>query len=120
MGATASLLSCNRQVEAALDTAGANRAEMEKVLDYFKGHDDTLRYEAAVFLMKNMPYRYCLKEPGTESVDSAYLAVSLLPAAHVKVGRRLASCWLLDDMRCDSLSCNVNHNEASYSRIRDY
>ena len=76
MGATASLISCNRQVEAALDAAGANRAEMEKVLDHFRDHDDTLRYESAVFLLENMPYHYCQSGPGTERVDSAYLAAA--------------------------------------------
>ena len=76
MGATAFLLSCNRQVEAALGMAGANRSEMESVLDHFRDDPDPLRYEAAQFLIENMPYRHCQGGSGTERVDSAYLAMA--------------------------------------------
>lgn len=42
------------ELEAALEQAGANRAELEKVLRHYK--DDTLKYRAACFLIENMPY----------------------------------------------------------------
>ncbi|MFB9076201.1 hypothetical protein ACFFLS_05350 [Flavobacterium procerum] len=47
---------------AALSEAGENRNEMEKVLDFFKKKpSDSLKYEAAVFLIENMPNRKSYK-----------------------------------------------------------
>lgn len=54
-----SLFSCSRQpnyLEHALNAAGTNRPELEKVLSHYKG--DTLKYKAAVFLIENMPGHY--------------------------------------------------------------
>lgn len=51
-------LSCSTKEEArlqqALEMAGKNRRELEKVLDHFK--DDSLKLRAARFLIVNMPY----------------------------------------------------------------
>lgn len=44
----------------ALDMAGDNRAELENVLEYYK--DDPLKYEAACFLIENMPAHYSYKD----------------------------------------------------------
>lgn len=43
-----------QRLDAALEAAGDNRAELEKVLRHYKG--DTLKYRAARFLIENMPY----------------------------------------------------------------
>lgn len=52
------LLSCNSKLENALIFSGDNRAELERVLDYFqKGTDE---YNAAVFLIENMPGHKCM------------------------------------------------------------
>lgn len=47
-------------LEAALQQAGENRAELEKVLSYYKASAaDSLKYKAACFLIENMPsYTY--------------------------------------------------------------
>lgn len=48
--------SCNGQIdclEFALEQAGTNREELEKVLKYFE--NDSLKYRAACFLIENMP-----------------------------------------------------------------
>lgn len=46
-------------LESALCDAGNNRKELEKVLDYFqKDPDDSLKYKAACFLIRYIPYRY--------------------------------------------------------------
>ena len=45
-----------RQLAYALDFAGENRKELEKVLDYYA--KDPLRLEAARFLIRNMPRYY--------------------------------------------------------------
>ena len=50
------LCSCDARLNSALDQAGSNRDEMEKVLEHFKDDPDTLKYSAAVFLIENMPY----------------------------------------------------------------
>jgi len=56
------LFSCNRSnpaLEYALEAAGKNRPELEKVLAHYK--NDSLKYQAAVFLIENMPGHYSYK-----------------------------------------------------------
>lgn len=45
-----------RKLEWALEQAVSNRAELEQVLAHYEG--DSLKYEAACFLIGNMPYHY--------------------------------------------------------------
>ena len=45
-------------LERALREAGDNRMELEKVLAYYR--DDTLKYQAACFLIENMPDQYAV------------------------------------------------------------
>ena len=59
------------QLEQALQLAGPNRVELEKVLDHFAG--DSLKLEAAKFLIKNMPGHYSYVD--TTAVNSYALAV---------------------------------------------
>ena len=60
-------LSCGRKkdyLEEALQFAGDNRSEMEKVLAHYqKNPGDSLKYRAAVFLIENMPGHYSYKYP---------------------------------------------------------
>lgn len=44
----------SESLEVALEMAGTNRLELEKVLQHYA--DDTLKYQSAVFLISNMPY----------------------------------------------------------------
>lgn len=46
----------NERVMYALEHAGTNRVELEKVLEYYK--DSNLKYRAACFLIENMPKYY--------------------------------------------------------------
>ena len=55
--------SSNKRLEEALTMAGDNRLELEKVLEYYK--DSGLKYDAARFLIENMP--------GCIMVDSTFL-----------------------------------------------
>jgi hypothetical protein len=49
-------------METALNEAGENRKELEKVLDFYKTNPaDSLKYKAAVFLIENLPYRFSCK-----------------------------------------------------------
>ena len=56
--------SCNRnpKLDYALNRAGDNRAELEKVLEHYQ--DSGLNYEAARFLIENMPASF-----GADSAD---------------------------------------------------
>ena len=60
------LTSCSMQktkgvsLEQALSMAGENRAELEKVLEYYK--HDSLKLEAARFLIRNMPFHFSRME----------------------------------------------------------
>lgn len=53
-----SLFACqkNSDLNTALSLAGENREELEKVLKHYQ--EDPLKYEAACFLISNMPYWY--------------------------------------------------------------
>ena len=73
------LSSCDDDLRHALDMAGDNRAELEKVLLHFKNDPDPLKYKAARFLIENMPYHYSFDGNGIERYDSAYLAMAGIP-----------------------------------------
>lgn len=62
----------DKQLEEALVLAKNNRQELEKVLIFYK--DDSLKLDAAKFLIKNMPGHYSY----TEAVDTYYNAVEVL------------------------------------------
>ena len=47
-------------LEQALSMAGENRSELEKVLEYYK--NDSLKLEAARFLIRNMPFHFSRME----------------------------------------------------------
>ena len=70
------LMSCDRIPEQALQQAGDNRAELEKVLAHFKDDPDPLKYRAAKFLIENMPYHYTYEGKAIEAYDSAYLQMA--------------------------------------------
>ena len=68
-----SLFSCSvpDRLEIALQFAGDNRPELEKVLVHYK--DDSLKLHAARFLIENMPSNYSL---WGDELDSIYVALS--------------------------------------------
>ena len=70
------LMSCDRIPEQALQQAGDNRAELEKVLAHFKDDPDPLKYRAAKFLIENMPYNFTYEGKAVEAYDSAYLQMA--------------------------------------------
>lgn len=53
---TACLQQKDKSLSHALDAAGKNRQELEKVLAHYK--DDSLKLNAAQFLINNMQYYY--------------------------------------------------------------
>lgn len=78
------------KLEAALEFAGDNRGELEKVLEHYRG--DSLKLKAAQFLICNMPHYYSYA--GSE-LDSAQALLSQI-AHHQKWGqnRTLHNPWL--------------------------
>ncbi|MDO5760460.1 MAG: RICIN domain-containing protein [Bacteroidota bacterium] len=70
------VVSCDRRLDDALDMAGDNRVELEKVLRHYEEEGDTLKYNAAKFLIENMPYRYSYSGACLDSLDKAYLDMS--------------------------------------------
>ena len=75
----AAITSCNDTLDQSLELAGDNRQELEKVLAYFEDDEDPLKYEAACFLIENMPYHYAPKGKNVDYVDSVYHAMSEYP-----------------------------------------
>jgi hypothetical protein len=65
-------------LEQALQQAGENRSELEKVLAHYQ--NDELKYQAAVFLIENMPGHYSYRFP--EYLDKYYDAIAA--AVHVE------------------------------------
>lgn len=70
------LFSCSSRLETALDSANANRAELEKVLEHFKNDKNPLKYEAAVFLIENMQHQYTYHGEAVDKLDKLYLSTS--------------------------------------------
>jgi hypothetical protein len=64
-------------VMTALDSAGPNRAQIEKVLDHYAADGDTLKLQAALYLIANMPghcyVTYQLKDTTGKVVDFSAL-----------------------------------------------
>lgn len=71
------LISCeksNSNLKQALEEAGGNRPELEKVLEYFKG--DSLKYNAACYLIENSVYHGANYYKGVEEFDSIFKKIS--------------------------------------------
>lgn len=67
------ICSCSRyspRLEASLSMAGANRGELEKVLEHYRG--DRKKYKAACFLIENMVGRYTLVSSRLDSLDAVF------------------------------------------------
>lgn len=75
------LSSCNKyegKVANALNLAGSNKTELEKVLDQYKKRPaDSLKYRAALFLIENMPYHNSFKK--ISGYEMAFDSVSKYP-----------------------------------------
>jgi hypothetical protein len=74
------LVSCKKEVdtlELALQFAGDNRPELEKVLKHYSSPGDSLKYRAAAFLIRNMPYYYSYKSPQLERYQKELYATAI-------------------------------------------
>ncbi|MDY7396728.1 hypothetical protein UMM65_15880 [Aureibaculum sp. 2210JD6-5] len=67
-----SLSSCSKipkNVQQALELAGNNRRELQKVIDYYQAPQDSLKLRAAYFLIGNMSNKYSLSGEKLENYD---------------------------------------------------
>lgn len=71
--------SCDLRLNQALERAGSNRMELEKVLEHFESEKDGFKYEAARFLIENMPFHSTCVGPATRLYDSLYLKTAMEP-----------------------------------------
>lgn len=76
VGFATAFVSCNKKLNRALDIAGDNRTELEAVLQYFENDPNQLKYQAAKFLIENMPSQYQMVGPSVEILDSIYVLTS--------------------------------------------
>ena len=68
--------SCNQDLNLSLDLAGSNRAKLELILKHFEDNPKSLKYEAAKFLIDNMPYHHTFKGDAVERFNELYLNTS--------------------------------------------
>lgn len=59
-------------LEKVLKISGNNRGELEKLLQYYSSPEDSLKYRAAVFLIKNMPYQSFISSHQVNAYDSVF------------------------------------------------
>jgi len=82
LGIISILYSCSnsipKDVEQALKFAEDNRVELEKVINHYKNNDDSLKLEAAYFLIKNMPYHVFFEIREKEKFDALFDSISTL------------------------------------------
>ncbi len=65
----------NSRLDATLEFAGENRTELERVLEHYR--DSGLKYEAARFLIENMPQYYGLRGAATDSGKALLLSMDV-------------------------------------------
>lgn len=116
------LSSCHNptKLDAVLDFAGANRNELEKVLIHYK--DSGLKYDAARFLIENMPYYY--SHQGV-ALDSAKMAL-MTADSHGIISNTLIERWSSPDslskiydahvISADYIIRNIDHAFVNWKR----
>jgi len=70
------LSSCEKNLDKSLVLSGLNCQELESVLYHFKDAPNPLKYEAAKFLIENMPYHYTYNDKEIERINELYLNTS--------------------------------------------
>lgn len=90
----ASCSSSPSRLELALQLAGDNRAELERVLNHYaENKADSLKYRAARFLIENMPLHYGYAGPGVDQFRDIYDSVFCDKSiSRAELRRRTAHC----------------------------
>ena len=110
----------NRRLDAALEFAGENRTELERVLEHYR--DSGLKYEAARFLIENMPGWYAYRGMALDSGKAVLLSMDsnniILPAKaegwKVEWGGRYEKVYDAQVITAEYLIANINRAFASW------
>lgn len=83
----------DKRLEQALELAGNNRPELEKVLEHYQ--HDTLKLEAAKFLIRNMPNKFTYEGESLERYDTLFSLLAAYAAGGGKKGDPpfAHQCW---------------------------
>lgn len=78
----AALVGCKKpgRTQAALELAGNNRAELQKVLDHYSAPEDSLKLQAAEYLIVNMIGKYTVTSPALEAYENLIPEIAEVPA----------------------------------------
>lgn len=95
----------NYTVESALIVAGNNRAELEKVLRHYQ--DDSLKYEAACYLIRYMPYHYGHTSVQTRKAKA--VMGKLFEQGDLMPQQQAAVLKMSLNQQKDSFLCDVEH-----------
>lgn len=123
------LCSCSdngeRQMKKALEMAGANRAELEKVMEHYKG--DSLKLRAAQFLIENMQYHFSVNERFVSRKGESYYPNIMRFRGAESVKRHcdslMAAGWHIDrrteyDIRCVDAEFMIRNIELAFRAWR--
>lgn len=110
----------NRRLDAALEFAGENRVELERVLEHYR--DSGLKYEAARFLIENMPGWYAYRGMALDSGKAVLLSMDsnniILPAKaegwKEQLGGRYEKVYDAQVMTADYLIANIDRAFAAW------
>ena len=110
----------NRRLDAALEFAGENRVELERVLAHYR--DSGLKYEAARFLIENMPGWYAYRGMALDSGKAVLLSMDsnniILPAKaegwKEQLGGRYEKVYDAQVMTADYLIANIDRAFAAW------
>lgn len=119
------LCSCSdngeRRMKKALEMAGTNRAELEKVMEHYRG--DSLKLRAARFLIENMQYHFSINERFVSGKGESYYPdiTRFTGAASVKghCDSLVAAGWNIDrrteyDIRCVAAGFMIRNIELAF------
>lgn len=121
-------LSCQEKttkLSEALELAGLNRGELEKVLRYYSRHEsDSLKLKAARFLIENMPGHYTLYCPQLESIRTdttfTYLERKILDLCAGFYPEIRSVSEYKEDVECLTSDFLIRHIEASFTLLEKY
>jgi hypothetical protein len=121
----------DRDLRLALATAGDNRTELQKVLDHYSSPGDSLKLEAAEFLISNMRYGYYFSGEQLEVYDQVFPhfdtirnsdgVLSVMEKFAEKHGPlTLASLDLMEDQRMISAGYLIRNIDQAFEAWNSY
>lgn len=109
LGALAITISCDlndrtipRDVREVIKSANKNGSELQKVIDYYKLEGDSLKVEAAYFIIRNMPGHYSLNYEGLNKYNVVFDSVGKID----DIGKKKKNIFI---KLTDSLSIKKHH-----------